>query len=197
MKDFLLGFLFCFILFGLLYFLLFKFWKKISKNFKRFFARFRDDSKDIQFYRRKYLLTKNEYNFYLKLKPVADKLGLSIISKVRMADLVEPSYPRSDKKYYRLFARIKSKHVDFALCSPNNLYVKLLIELDDTSHQRQDRIDRDAFVEAVYAHTGYNLLRLYSDDDIEKLVTEALAYTNNVLQQKTDPVTEEPPVTGS
>ena len=73
----------------------------------------------------------------------------------------------------------------------------MLIELDDTSHQRQDRIDRDAFVEAVYANTGYNLLRLYSDDDVEKLVAEALADTNNVLQQKTDPAAEETLVTGS
>lgn len=148
-------------------------------------------------YRRRYLLTGNELYFYLQLKPIVDKLGLVVLAKIRMADLVEPNYSRKDRGYYFFFKKVMAKHVDFALCKPDNLHVELLIELDDPSHEREDRQERDEFVESVYEETGYNLLRLYSDDDIEKLVTEALANTNNVLQQKTDPATEETPETGS
>lgn len=161
-----------------------------------YFKRQREND-ELPDYRRRYLLTGNELYFYLQLKPIADKLGLSVITKVRMADLVEPNYRRNDRAYYYFFNRVKAKHVDFALCKPDNLHVELLIELDDPSHEREDRQERDEFVESVYEETGYNLLRLYSDDDVEKLVAEALANTNNVLQQKTDPVTEETPVTGS
>lgn len=160
---------------------------------------FRDKRKNDELpdYRRRYLLTGNELYFYLQLKPVADKLGLVVLAKIRMADLVEPNYSRKDSGYYFFFKKVMAKHVDFALCKPDNLHVELLIELDDPSHECEDRQERDDFVESVYEETGYNLLRLYSDDDIEKLVTEALANTNNVLQQKTDPATEETPETGS
>ena len=40
-------------------------------------------------YHFKYLLTKNEWDFYKKMKVVADKHDLHIIAKVRLADLVE------------------------------------------------------------------------------------------------------------
>ena len=120
-------------------------------------------------YRRKYLLTRHELEFYKELKKVADKLNLSILTKIRMADLVE-----AINNDYRGFAKIKAKHVDFALCNPENMYVLLLIELDDNSHQRQDRIERDMFVEQVYTETGYKLLRVTSTYNLEKAITEAL-----------------------
>lgn len=120
-------------------------------------------------YRRKYLLTKHELEFYKELKKVADKLNLSILTKIRMADLVE-----AINNDYRGFAKIKAKHVDFALCNPENMYVLLLIELDDKSHQHQYRIERDEFVEQVYTETGYKLLRVTSTYNLEKAITEAL-----------------------
>ena len=40
-------------------------------------------------YHRKYLLTKREYGFYKKLKPIADKYNLQVLAKIRFADLVE------------------------------------------------------------------------------------------------------------
>lgn len=40
-------------------------------------------------YKKKLLLTKNEWRFYKDLKPIADKEKLTIIAKVRLADLVE------------------------------------------------------------------------------------------------------------
>lgn len=123
-------------------------------------------------YKRKYLLTKNELYFYKELKKVADKLNLSVLSKVRMADLVEPR--SNGKKYYQEFAKIKSKHIDFALCNPENMYIVLLIELDDNTHSNQKSTYRDAFVEKVYAETGYKLLRTYGTANLEEKIIEAL-----------------------
>lgn len=122
-------------------------------------------------YKRKYLLTKHEWSFYKALKPIADKLGLVVLAKIRMADLVE-TVADTNSEYYRGFAKVKAKHVDFALCRPENLYVELLIELDDSTHAEGNQ--RDAFVESVYSAVGYSLLRIRNEIDLESNVKEAL-----------------------
>lgn len=127
-------------------------------------------------YRRKYLLTRNELYFYKELKKVADKLNLSVLAKIRMADLVEPA--NYDNKG---FAKIKAKHVDFALCNPENMYVLLLIELDDNSHNSTKRAERDAFVEAVYEQTGYTLMRACGTQGLEAKITALLQQNNSKL----------------
>ena len=116
-------------------------------------------------YNAKTILTDREYEFYKKLKPLADEYGLSVYSKVRLADLVEPK-PKAENPYWmECFNKIKAKHIDFALADDDTAIVAL-IELDDTSHSRPDRIERDDFVNAVLENTGYTLLRTYGDLDV-------------------------------
>lgn len=117
-------------------------------------------------YKSKYLLTKHEWTFYQKLKPLADQLGLVVLAKIRVADLVEP-VAADRKEYMSLFAKIKSKHIDFVLCRPENLKVELLIELDDSTHIAGN--ERDTFIEALYAKTGYRLFRTYNDVTLTQL----------------------------
>lgn len=132
-------------------------------------------------YSKKFLLTKNEYKFYKELKSIADELGLTILSKIRMADLVE-SNEQESFEYQKAFSKIKAKHVDFALADPENLYVRLLIELDDVSHEQEDRIKRDEFVEKVYKEAGYKLLRVKNDTSClrEKIIEQLDLDPNDV-----------------
>ena len=121
-----------------------------------------------QMYVSKPILTGREYKFYKKLKPVADKYDLQILMKVRLADLVEPKPKEENPMWIQCFNKIKSKHIDFALADCDTDIIAL-IELDDRSHQRPDRVERDIFVNAVLKNTGYTLLRTYgSTDEIEK-----------------------------
>lgn len=67
--------------------------------------------------------------------------------------------------------RIDRKHVDFVLCDPATMHPRLGIELDDSSHQREDRQDRDLFVNEVFDAAALRLLRIpaartYSVSDI-------------------------------
>ena len=124
---------------------------------------------DFPIYKRKYLLTKNELDFYKELKIIADKLNLSVIAKIRLADLIT-----TVNNDYRAFAKIKAKHIDFALCNPDNMYVLLLIELDDKSHKRQDRIERDEFVNYACINAGYKLIRIANTYKLENIITEVL-----------------------
>ena len=131
-------------------------------------------------YRRKHLLTKNEWAFYKKLKPIADKYNLHVLSKIRMADLVEPM-PGNDKStWYRDFAKIKAKHVDFALANPENLYILLLIELDDPSHLTPSVTARDNFVDLVYASVGIPILHISSADNLEDSIVRLLKLEKKV-----------------
>lgn len=121
-------------------------------------------------YRKKYLLTKNEWIFYKKLKPLADRYGLGIIAKIRLADLIEVDTKKT-KEFGRFFSRISSKHIDFGLVNPENMEVRYLIELDDSSHSRPDRMERDDFINRVCEKTGYVLIRTTGDiSEVEKFL---------------------------
>lgn len=127
-------------------------------------------------YRKKPLLTNHEYKFYCALAPIAKKYGFCVLSKIRIADLVEPTahFYKERSNYFHYFGKIKAKHIDFALCNPENLEVLLLIELDDRTHETEKGRKRDEFVEAVYRDTGYRLLRVYDPWSLEQKIREAL-----------------------
>ena len=106
-------------------------------------------------YQAKYLLTKNEQAQYKKLKQYADANGLLICPKVRLLDIVEPR--SGDPKYMAYMGKIKSKHVDFVICD-QDLRIKGILELDDSSHDRADRQERDKFVDEILEDVGYTVI---------------------------------------
>lgn len=124
-------------------------------------------------YKKKYLLTKNEYNFFYKLKPIAEKYNLSILCKIRLADLIEPAYHADRHEWYAAFNKIKSKHIDFVLTT-QNMNVLLLIELEDSSHDKAERIERDNFVKSAIESADLKLLCVYNNNDAIKIVDEKL-----------------------
>ncbi len=71
---------------------------------------------------------------------------------VRIADLirVRPKPP----KWQSWQNRIHAKHIDFVLCDPETMEAKLAIELDDASHNRRDRVERDKFVDGALSAAG-------------------------------------------
>jgi very-short-patch-repair endonuclease len=80
-----------------------------------------------------------------------------ICPKVRLADLLFVV----DWQQNRAAAnRIDRKHVDFVLCDPDRLQPQCAIELDDKSHQRANRQERDEFVERALAAAGLPLVRV-------------------------------------
>lgn len=125
-------------------------------------------------YRRKFLLTKNEYWFYKSLKEIADKYDFAVLAKIRFADLVEVSAEADKKEYMKYFGKIKSKHIDFILCKKDNLYPELLIELNDSSHNKEDRIKRDDFVKKIAEKVGYKMVFVDGTQNLEETIIKAL-----------------------
>lgn len=125
-------------------------------------------------YRRKFLLTKNEYWFYKSLKEIADKYDFAVLAKIRFADLVEVSAEADKKEYMKYFGKIKSKHIDFILCKKDNLYPELLIELNDSSHNTEDRIKRDEFIKKIAEKVGYKMVFVDGTQNLEETIIKAL-----------------------
>ena len=123
-------------------------------------------------YRKKYLLTKNEWSFYKTLKPISDELGLTVLSKIRVADLVEPIPTRNQSEWQKYFNKINRKHIDFVLAKPENLQIVLLIELDDNSHDVK-QVERDKFIDELYKQTGYKFIRVRGTGELkDKIIKE-------------------------
>ena len=108
-----------------------------------------------QAYQKKYLLTKNEWSEYKKLRLYAEEKGWVICPKVRVLDLVEPR--SGHKQYATLRNKVQSKHVDFVVCD-KDLHIKAIVELDDSSHNKASRKERDGFLNTILESVGYKVI---------------------------------------
>ena len=113
-------------------------------------------------YKPQWLFSQNEKNAYKAVSEVCRKLGYTALAKVRLFDLVEP---QSGKHYKTLRYKIQAKHVDFVICD-EKLVARLIVELDDNSHNANERKTRDTFVDSVLTNCGYKVLRYKHIDAI-------------------------------
>lgn len=105
------------------------------------------------------LFTPAEWLFYRVLDAAVGTHYL-IFPKVRMADLLTPQQTINRRAWWRAFTKVSSKHVDISLIDRRTGAILAAIELDDRSHARQDRKDRDRFVDRAFAQAGIPLLRI-------------------------------------
>ena len=113
-------------------------------------------------------MTKNELAFYKALLPIATSKNLAVFSKVRIADLLEPI--EGSSSWQTAFNKISAKHVDFVLCETNHIRPLLAIELDDNSHQRADRDNRDIFVDKAFASAGLPIIHTLSSAGLSEKI---------------------------
>lgn len=77
------------------------------------------------------------------------------------------------------FRHINQKSVDFVLCDKVKSSPILAIELDDRSHDRPDRQERDHEVERIFAGADMPLLRLkhgaFSSTDLLQRIDDSIA----------------------
>jgi very-short-patch-repair endonuclease len=128
-------------------------------------------------YRRKdYLFSRAERSFYGVLNQAIGTDYL-IFAKVRLADLL--FLPRSTESRQRHQNRVNAKHVDFVLCDRDQVQPLLVIELDDSSHQRSDRQKRDKFVNRALAAASLPIMHVtvqqaYNPEGIRKVIDSML-----------------------
>lgn len=95
-------------------------------------------------------ITENELKLYKVLKKVAYELKLDIFTQVALNRILEINNRR---KQQQLRNRIDRKSIDFVLYDERMKKIICCIELDDPTHEREDRIERDLFLDKIFKDT--------------------------------------------
>lgn len=116
-------------------------------------------------YQHRQFMSPKEQTSYNIIRDITDEIGLILFAKVRLFDLIEPKQGTKYKKGAQW--KIQAKHVDFVICD-RTLKVKAIIEIDDSSHDRKDRVERDKFVDEILKKCGYKVIhtRNVSKDEL-------------------------------
>lgn len=133
----------------------------------------------------KYLFTRAETTFYHALQNAVQSQYL-VFGKVRVADVLKPQTDnRSD--WQRAFNKISAKHFDFVLCERASLKVLAALELDDSSHQRVDRVKRDDFLNQAVVSAELPLIRFPVQESYEPAVIQR-SISQSLKSTKSKPV---------
>jgi len=82
-----------------------------------------------------------------------------IFGKVRLGDLIKPVKGLAAGKWTIAMNRINQLHVDFVVCTANELALVGVLALDDQSLGYEGRTGRDGFVDQALANAGIPVLR--------------------------------------
>lgn len=127
---------------------------------------------DYTYVKKEYIMTKNETIFYRRLFGVIGKSYL-IFPQLHLDALLD--YKTKGQGYNGAYKSIRNYSVDYVLCDAN-LRIVCAIELDDSTHDKPERIRRDRAVEHVLELANLPLIRIrsdeyMSDDDLARLIS--------------------------
>ena len=113
---------------------------------------------ELPYERNSVLLSAAERSFLGVLEQALGE-GYRVCPKVRVADAISVRGSLPHGEWQRAFNRISSKHFDFILCRSTDLEIACAVELDDSTHQRSKRQERDMFLGEVCSVSSLPLLR--------------------------------------
>lgn len=143
--------------------------KKIIDFLIRLFLGKSRDKQKFPYKKKDYLLTVAERNFYEVLSKIVQEHNKLLFAKVRLEDLFW--MPKGTENRFGYRNRIKSRHIDFLICDKENIKPILAVELDDSSHDRGGRRERDNFIDEIMNEAGLPILHVKFSDfyDIKEL----------------------------
>ncbi len=112
---------------------------------------------------KKFFMTSSERTFYNSLGQAVGN-DYRIFAQVHLPTIVDHKVP--GQNWTPAFRHINGKSVDFVLCDKDTLSTVLAIELDDKTHERPDRAERDTEVERILQQAGVPLLRVANGRDL-------------------------------
>lgn len=122
-------------------------------------------------YEKRKILTDAEQSFYQKLKElVADRYY--IFPQIHLANLL--TVKAQGKNWKKLFNKVIQKSVDFVLVDKVTFETKLVIELDDHTHLRKNRVDRDSFVDSSLKSAGIAIIHVkeHNLEEISQIINQ-------------------------
>lgn len=144
------------------------------------------DTDEFSYEKNEPLFSPAERSFFGVLSQ-ATKNNAVVLGKVRVADVLRPSKGMGRSNWQKAFNRISAKHFDYVICAPDTLSVLAVIELDDKSHSKGKRAERDRFLETACSGAGLSLHRFKAS------ATYNISEVRNVLFPPPEEVSEESP----
>lgn len=125
-------------------------------------------------YVKRILLSKAESEFY-KILQICIPDNYLLFAKVRLWDFIDTTAKSNRIQYTN---KIQSKHVDYLITDTDGNPL-VAIELDDASHNYDERKKRDNFVDNTLNAAQISIIRIhtsysYSKEDIERQIKEAI-----------------------
>jgi very-short-patch-repair endonuclease len=142
----------------------------------------RSGKKERQVYQyssKKFFLTRAEHECYDALIAAVGE-EYHVFPQVHLPSIVDNKV--IGQHWKAAFSHISQKSVDFVLCDKSYISPKLAIELDDRTHERPDRRERDIEVERILEDAGLPLLRLenhgaFHPTELAQKIADALKHS--------------------
>lgn len=100
------------------------------------------------------LMTAPERELFVRLRQALPEY--LIFSQVQLCRMIEVD-PNEDKQAW--FNRINRMSVDFVICAPDGAKILAAIELDDSSHERAERLKADVKKDKALKSAGIRMIR--------------------------------------
>jgi very-short-patch-repair endonuclease len=123
------------------------------------------------------LMSKTESDFFVKLERAVSE-RYYVFPQVHLSAILDHRVKGQEWKY--AFRHINGKSVDYVLCSRATLKPTYAIELDDYTHDKPDRRERDSEVERIFEAANLPLVRFRNKDVSESDIIRALADANKL-----------------
>lgn len=131
-----------------------------------------------QYKQKNFIMTRAEHECFDSLMAAVGS-EYHIFPQVHLASIVDSKV--KGQNWNAAFRHINQKSVDFVLCDKAYISPKLAIELDDKTHERADRVERDSEVERILVAAGLPLLRINNTGSFNS--QELLEKINNLIKQ--------------
>ncbi len=141
-----------------------------------FFSANKKQKKKYIYRKKKYLLTKSESYFFDVLQRVMGD-SFRIFPQIHLSSILE--HRIKGQGWDGAFSHINGKSVDYVLCNKEDYTIVCAIELDDITHNREDRKKRDEEVESIFQQARLPLVRFarkkeFTDEEVKKKIEESI-----------------------
>ena len=129
-----------------------------------------------KYYAKSYVMTSRENECFKTLNEIFSSKWF-VVPQVHLSALLD--YRVKGQNWNAAFRHINGKSVDFVLIGKESYKVICVIELDDSTHSKPDRIERDAEIERMFKEARIPLARIskfesMTKSEIAKVVTDAI-----------------------
>ncbi len=131
-------------------------------------------SDPLPYARRNYFFSAAERSFYEVIRRLLPQH--TVFAKVGLSDVIRVAKGTRSWRSYR--NKIDRKHLDFVICDAD-LAPVVAVELDDSSHDAEERRERDEFVDLALAAAGLTIIHVraqrgYQLDELRALFSPHL-----------------------